>query len=73
MASTIRRPVDSQSHAVMQGNRKGNNALSAAISPAQHGFGRRYARALEEDDKVTLNALDLFRKTSRPTCGSTTS
>jgi hypothetical protein len=42
--------------------RKGNNALSAAISPAQHDFARRYARAREEDDKVTLNALDLFRK-----------
>jgi type I restriction enzyme, R subunit len=42
--------------------RKGNNALSAAISPAQHDFARRYARALEEDDNVTLNALDLFRK-----------
>jgi type I restriction enzyme R subunit len=41
---------------------KGNNALSAAISPAQHDFARRYARALEEDDKVTLNELDLFRK-----------
>lgn len=42
--------------------RKGNNALSAAISPAQHDFARRFARALEEDDKVTLNSLDLFRK-----------
>src|SRR5680860_1113419 len=42
--------------------RKGNNALSAAISPAQHDFARRFARALEDDDKVTLNALDLFRK-----------
>lgn len=42
--------------------RKGNNALSAAISPAQHDFARRYARALEEDDKVALNTLDLFRK-----------
>ncbi|MDP9820334.1 type I restriction endonuclease subunit R [Nocardioides massiliensis] len=42
--------------------RKGNNALSAAISPAQHDFARRYARALEADDKVTLNTLDLFRK-----------
>jgi type I restriction enzyme R subunit len=42
--------------------RKGNNALSAAISPAQHDFRRRYARAIEEDDRVTLNALDLFRK-----------
>jgi type I restriction enzyme R subunit len=42
--------------------RKGNNALSAAISPAQHDFRRRYAAAIETDDKVTLNALDLFRK-----------
>lgn len=42
--------------------RKGNNALSAAISPAKHEFGRRYARAIEEEDKVTLNDLDLFRK-----------
>jgi type I restriction enzyme, R subunit len=42
--------------------RKGNNALSAAISPAQHGFRRRYTRAIEEDDKVVLNTLDLFRK-----------
>ncbi|MFI6151918.1 type I restriction endonuclease subunit R [Kitasatospora sp. NPDC051170] len=42
--------------------RKGNNALSAAISPAQHDFRRRYARAIEDEDKVTLNALDLFRK-----------
>ena len=42
--------------------RKGNNALSAAISPAKDGFARRYAAALEADDKVTLNTLDLFRK-----------
>ncbi|GII78776.1 hypothetical protein Sru01_37580 [Sphaerisporangium rufum] len=42
--------------------RKGNNALSAAISPAQHEFRRRYAAAIEADDKVTLNTLDLFRK-----------
>ncbi|MFF6884585.1 type I restriction endonuclease subunit R [Streptomyces sp. NPDC012421] len=42
--------------------RKGNNALSAAISPAQHDFRRRYARAIEEEDKVALQALDLFRK-----------
>jgi type I restriction enzyme R subunit len=42
--------------------RKGNNALSAAISPPQHDFRRRYARAIEEEDKVTLQALDLFRK-----------
>lgn len=42
--------------------RKGNNALSAAISPAQHDFKRRYARAVEDEDKVTLNGLDLFRK-----------
>ncbi len=43
-------------------NRKGNNALSAAISPAKHTFARRYAAALDADDKVTLNTLDLFRK-----------
>lgn len=42
--------------------RKGNNALSAAIGPAQHAFARRYAAAIEADDKVTLNSLDLFRK-----------
>ncbi|WP_432006419.1 type I restriction endonuclease subunit R [Streptomyces parvus] len=42
--------------------RKGNNALSAAISPAQHDFRRRYARAIEEEDKVKLQELDLFRK-----------
>ena len=43
-------------------NRKGNNALSAAISPAKHDFARRYAAALEAKDKVALNTLDLFRK-----------
>jgi type I restriction enzyme, R subunit len=42
--------------------RKGNNALSAAMSPARHEFARRYAAAIEADDKVTLNTLDLFRK-----------
>ncbi|MEU5835401.1 type I restriction endonuclease [Streptomyces diacarni] len=42
--------------------RKGNNALSAAIGPAQHDFRRRYTRAIEDEDKVTLNTLDLFRK-----------
>ena len=42
--------------------RKGNNVLSAAISPAQHAFRRRYAAAIEAEDKVTLNTLDLFRK-----------
>ncbi|GGL42306.1 type I restriction endonuclease subunit R [Planomonospora parontospora] len=42
--------------------RKGNNALSAAISPAQHDFRRRYAAAIEAEDRVTLNTLDLFRK-----------
>lgn len=42
--------------------RKGNNALSAAISPAKHDFARRYAAAIEADDTVTLNTLDLFRK-----------
>ena len=42
--------------------RRGNNALSSAISPVQHEFARRYAAALEADDKVTLTTLDLFRK-----------
>lgn len=42
--------------------RKGNNALSAAISPAKNEFARRYAAAIEADDTVTLVALDLFRK-----------
>ncbi|QQQ77403.1 type I restriction endonuclease subunit R [Saccharothrix sp. 6-C] len=42
--------------------RKGNNALSAAISPAKNEFARRYAAAIEAGDKVTLNTLDLFRK-----------
>ncbi|WP_280453480.1 type I restriction endonuclease subunit R [Nocardia cyriacigeorgica] len=42
--------------------RKGNNALSAAISPPKHEFARRYAAAIAADDKVTLNSLDLFRK-----------
>ncbi|ASO18952.1 type I restriction enzyme R subunit [Actinoalloteichus hoggarensis] len=42
--------------------RKGNNAVSSAISPAQHDFRRRYARAIDEDDKVTLSTLDMFRK-----------
>ncbi len=42
--------------------RKGNNALSAAIAPAKHEFARRYAAAIEADDKVTLDTLDLFRK-----------
>ena len=41
--------------------RKGNSALSAAIDPARRDFERRYARALEEDDLVTLATLDLFR------------
>lgn len=42
--------------------RKGNNALSAAITPAKNDFARRYAAAIEADDTVTLNTLDLFRK-----------
>lgn len=42
--------------------RKGNNALSAAISPPKNDFARRYAAAIEADDKVTLSTLDLFRK-----------
>jgi type I restriction enzyme, R subunit len=42
--------------------RKGNSALSAAISPAKNEFARRYAAAIEADDTVTRAALDLFRK-----------
>ncbi|MBC9957823.1 type I restriction endonuclease subunit R [Yimella sp. cx-51] len=42
--------------------RKGNNALSAAIAPAKTVFAKRYEKALETDDKVLLNELDLFRK-----------
>lgn len=42
--------------------RKGNNALSAAISPAKNEFARRYAAAIEAGDAVTLTTLDLFRK-----------
>ncbi|MFT4167207.1 MAG: hypothetical protein QM650_18380 [Microlunatus sp.] len=32
--------------------RKGNNALSAAISPAQHDYRRRYTRAIDEPASV---------------------
>ncbi|CCQ18111.1 putative uncharacterized protein [Rhodococcus sp. AW25M09] len=42
--------------------RKGHNALSAAMSPAKNEFARRYAAAIEADDTVALNTLDLFRK-----------
>ncbi len=42
--------------------RKGNNALSAAIGPAKDDFARRYTAAIEADDRVTRNTLDLFRK-----------
>lgn len=42
--------------------RKGNNALSAAVGPAKRAFAKRYEKALETDDKVLLNELDLFRK-----------
>lgn len=42
--------------------RKGNSALSAAVAPAKTAFAKRYEKALENDDKVLLNELDLFRK-----------
>lgn len=42
--------------------RKGHNVLSAAMSPAKNEFARRYAAAIEADDAVALNTLDLFRK-----------
>ncbi|WP_207935715.1 hypothetical protein [Actinomadura sp. KC216] len=53
--------------------RKGNNALSAAISLAQHDFRRRYAAAIEAEDKVMLNASTSSAKTSPPTFGCMTS
>lgn len=42
--------------------RKGNNALTAAVSPGKTAFEKRRQKALETDDKVLLNELDLFRK-----------
>lgn len=42
--------------------RKGNNALTAAVSPGKTAFAKRYEKALETDDKVLLNELELFRK-----------
>jgi type I restriction enzyme R subunit len=42
--------------------RKGNNALSAAITPARDRFQERYSRALAADDKAGIAYLDLFRK-----------
>ena len=42
--------------------RKGNSALSSAVAPAKTAFAKRYEKALETDDKVLLNELDLFRK-----------
>lgn len=42
--------------------RKGNNALTAAVSPGKTAFAKRYEKALETNDKVVLNELDLFRK-----------
>jgi type I restriction enzyme, R subunit len=42
--------------------RKGNNALSAAITPARDRFQDQYSKALAADDKAQIAALDLFRK-----------
>ena len=42
--------------------RKGNNALTAAVAPAKTVFQKRRERALETEDKVLLNELELFRK-----------
>ncbi|MGU3438178.1 type I restriction endonuclease subunit R [Actinomycetes bacterium M1A6_2h] len=55
-------PEQVQKVAELWVTRKGNNALSSAITPAKNNFARRYAAAIETDDKVTLNTLDLFRK-----------
>jgi type I restriction enzyme R subunit len=42
--------------------RAGNNALKAALGPAQARFKDRYVTALQTDDNAELDALDLFRK-----------
>ena len=44
------------------GAAEGNNALTAAVSPGKTAFAKRYEKALETDDKVLLNELELFRK-----------
>jgi type I restriction enzyme R subunit len=40
----------------------GNNALKAALGPAQQRFKDRYVAALQSADKAELDALDVFRK-----------
>lgn len=42
--------------------RAGNNALSAAIKPAQAEFTKRYQDAVKRDDTSELEALEMFRK-----------
>jgi type I restriction enzyme R subunit len=42
--------------------RKGNNALSAAITSARDRFQERYSKALAAGDKAEVAALDLFRR-----------
>ncbi len=56
--------VDRTAEAWVRGS--GNNALSAALSPAKQRFQTRYQGALSanagDGDKVALDELDLFRK-----------
>lgn len=40
----------------------GNNALKAALGPAQQRFKDRYVAALQAEDRAGCDALDLFRK-----------
>jgi type I restriction enzyme R subunit len=41
---------------------KGNNALSAAITPARDRFQSRYTAAILAEDKAEIAVLDLFRR-----------
>jgi type I restriction enzyme R subunit len=40
----------------------GNNALKAAVGPAQQRFKDRYVTALKNEDKAEQDVLDMFRK-----------
>jgi type I restriction enzyme R subunit len=42
--------------------KKGNNALTKWVTPAQHRFRDRERTAIEADDEVALDELDMFRK-----------
>jgi type I restriction enzyme R subunit len=53
--------------------RKGNSALSAAISPAKNDFARRYATAIEDDDRSPSTLSTCSARMSPPSSGFTTS